>query len=127
MDAALRQVHSAARHARSLAVTRGAGARLRFDAAARRWWLETETDPFGSPGVFTPPGDEWGAGAVLPKGVEFEAPPETVAFRPDGTAEDALVVFTGAGERRALEVRGYTGLSRILEEEEMDYRMANGR
>jgi prepilin-type N-terminal cleavage/methylation domain-containing protein len=128
MDSAIRQVHSAARHARSIAVTRGTGARLCFDAGARRWWLETETDPFGSPGLFEPPGDEWGAGAVLPEGVEFESlPAETVPFRPDGTAEDALVVFAGAGERRALEVRGYTGLSRILEEEEMGYRIANQR
>jgi prepilin-type N-terminal cleavage/methylation domain-containing protein len=129
MDASMRQVLAASRHARSLAVTSGAGARLCVDAGERRWWLEVETDPFENPGVYEAPGDEWGAGATLPEGVSLEDPgTEAVRFRPDGTADDALLVFAGAdGERRAVEIRGLTGLSRILEEEEMEYRLEKAR
>ncbi|MHC5039603.1 MAG: GspH/FimT family pseudopilin [Planctomycetota bacterium] len=123
MDASLRNAHAMARHARSLAVTRGIATRMCIDSDARRFWLEIENDPFNHPGVFESVGDEWGEGIQLLETVRFDfVDVDQITFRPDGTAEDALIILAETnGERRGLEVRGITGLSRILEGEEMDY------
>lgn len=124
LDAAVVQAHALARHARNNAVTKGTAVRLRFDAFERRFWIETETDPVLQPGVFEPPGDEWGQGVLLPEGVEIEqADPETVDFEPDGRADECLVVFSAAGDERVgLFIRAATGLSRVVDGEELEYR-----
>ncbi|MHC4779482.1 MAG: prepilin-type N-terminal cleavage/methylation domain-containing protein [Planctomycetota bacterium] len=123
MDSTLREAHAMARHARALAVTRGFSTRIHFDPNERRFWLEIEADPLGEPGTFTNPGDEWGMGVLLREGVEFDSlDADSVTFRPDGTAEDALIVLKEPeGERKALEIRGVTGLSRVVEGGEMEY------
>jgi len=123
MDTGIRQAHALARRARDLAVTKGLSSRICFNANDRRFWLEVESDPFLNPGAFEPPGDEWGRGIGLLEGVEFQSiDKDTVTFRPDGSAEDALVVLTETGgERKGLEIRGITGLSRVLEDDELDY------
>ena len=123
LDSNLGEAHAMARHARSLAVTRGHATRMHFDANDRRLWLEVESDPLDAPGVFEDPGDEWGRGIGLREGVEFVAlDVDTATFLPDGTAEDAILVFIDAEDtRKGLEIRAATGLSRVVDGEELDY------
>jgi prepilin-type N-terminal cleavage/methylation domain-containing protein len=123
LDSNLGEAHAMARHARALAVTRGFSTRIRFDANDRRFWLEIESDPLDHPGTFEDTGDEWGRGIALREGVEFVGlERDEVTFLPDGTAEDAVIMLIdGEDNRKALEIRGATGLSRVVEGEEMDY------
>ncbi|MHC4597749.1 MAG: prepilin-type N-terminal cleavage/methylation domain-containing protein [Planctomycetota bacterium] len=123
LDSNLGEAHAMARHARALAVTRGYSTRIHFDANDRRLWLEIEFDPLDNPGAFENSGDEWGQGVGLREGVEFDGlDTDTVTFLSDGTAEDAVIVLVDAEEnRKALEIRGVTGLSRVVEGDEMDY------
>jgi len=123
MEASARDMHAMARRARSVAVTRGITARMNFDAEAGSFWLEIEEDPFEAPGVFERAWGAWGEGMRLGEGVSFaEPPPESVLFKPDGSAQDSLVVITdGEGGRIGLEIRGATGLSRVVEGEELEF------
>lgn len=132
LDANLRQAHAMARHARSLAVTRGAASRIMFDDNDGRFWIEIEKDPFERPGEFEAPGDEWGTGIRLMEGVRFETlETDAVTFRPDGTSDDAVIVLAaGEEERKGLEIRGATGTSRVLEGDELlyfEWKLAEGR
>lgn len=128
MDACVRQVFAMARHARAQAVTRGLKTRIQINRFDRRVWFEIEQEPFDSPGEFTAPGDAWGEGVTLPEGVEFASvDAETVTFGPDGTAEDARIGFRDkTGEERAVEIRGVTGLSRVLDVEELNWQADRG-
>ncbi len=123
LDVTVRNAYAMARHARDLAVTGGAKTRIHFDPVEQRFWLETENDPFQNPGVFSAPSDEWGEGFAPGAKVRMSHVDDTeVVFQPDGTAEDALIAFASeSGEEKALEIRGMTGLSRVLEGEELDY------
>lgn len=122
LDAAVRNAYALARHARSLAVTKGVSVKLCCDADEGRCWIEVEQDPFGRPDAFAPPGDEWGQGFRVAEDLRFTSyDVSEVVFRPDGTAADALIVLAeiDGPERKGLRIRGVTGLARVLEDDEL--------
>jgi prepilin-type N-terminal cleavage/methylation domain-containing protein len=123
------QVFAAAREGHARATLRGVRARLVLDFDQKAFWVEEERRPLEEPGRWSDlPGRE-DKPYTLADGVSFgdltlneetlTAGQAVIAFRPDGSADDALITLKNDSEDvRVVEVRGITGRVRILRDEE---------
>ncbi|RMG19116.1 MAG: type II secretion system protein GspH [Planctomycetota bacterium] len=141
LEAQARAAVALARKARALAAAEGRTYLLRIDPVHRTLRLARRRDPLAAPGDEDAPeldlgGDAVGWSAPLPfregvvlRRVERGAPEAPVAvdpgqdfdlrFFPDGTGEDALLVFSlaGADEERWVRFDAALGLARLAEPE----------
>jgi len=122
------RLFAAAREAHARAVLRGLRTRLVLDREARAFWVEEERQPLREPGEWSEmPGREEKPytlaegvrfGQIRIDGEEITDVALELRFRPDGTADDALVTVENEdGDIGMIEVRGLTGRVRILRSE----------
>lgn len=132
LDQAAVRVMTLARKARTDAATRRLRYRLTCSVGAGTYGLTVEGDPLRASGVYAPPDDSWGQSFPLPDGVTFSevdladgtvvtAGSGTINFKPDGTADEAIIMLQDAkGHQRFVYVRGLTGRVSVLPANEED-------
>ncbi len=134
LQSGMRDLFASARYARSEAVIKGIKHRIAIDPSIGEFWIEWEADPFEAPGTFEEAEGAWGRKHRLHDTLFFRDIAASGAaaadsgiycaeFRPDGTAgADMVLVLSVEGDEEesvGLSIRALTGLSRIVEGDEL--------